>query len=116
MKSNHILQLESLIKRVLSETIQNELKKNVGMVTITETDLTPDYSYCTVYYTVLDTKDKKRAFEGLNASKKFLRGAIASRVSMRRIPELNFKYDDSYEKGARIEELLRQIKEQENNK
>ena len=116
MKSKHILQLESLIKRVLSECVQNDLQKNVGLLTITDTNLTSDYSYCTVYYTVLDAKDKKRAYEGLNASKKYLRGVVASRVSMKRIPELIFKYDDSYERGARIEEILRELKEKENNK
>lgn len=83
--------------------------KNVGLVTITDCDLTSDYSYVRVYYTVLDPKDKKKAYEGLNASKKFLRGAIASAVSMRRIPDPIFIYDDSYEKGQRIDELLREL-------
>ena len=110
MKNNHILRLESDIKRVLSDTIQNELKKDVGLLTITDTDLTNDYSYLTVYYTVLDGRDKKKAREGLEDSKKFLRGAIASRVTMKRIPELVFKYDETYENAKRIEELLEQIK------
>ena len=115
MKTNHILQLESLIKRNVSDLIQNELRKNVGLVTVTDVDLTSDYSYCTIYYTVLDPKDKKKAFEGLNASRKFFRSALASRITMKRSPELSFKYDDSYEKGARIEELLESIKKETPN-
>jgi len=116
MKSNHILQLETLIKRNLSEIIQNELKKDVGFVTITDVSLTPDYSYCTVYYTVLSRLDKKKAFEGLNASKAFLRSAIASRVTMRRAPQLVFSYDNSFENGQRIDDLLEEIKVKEQNK
>ena len=65
MKNNHILRLESDIKRILSDVIQNELKKDVGLLTITDTDLTNDYSYLTVYYTVLNARDKKKAREGL---------------------------------------------------
>ena len=113
MKSKHLLRLESEAKRILSSVIQNELRKDVGLLTITDTDLTSDYSYLKVYYTVFDSKDKKKAYEGLNASKKYLRGALASRLSMKRIPELVFVYDDSYEKGERIEQILREIKEKE---
>lgn len=116
MKTNHVLRLESEAKRILSNVIQNELRKDVGLLTITDTDLTNDYSYLKVYYTVFNSKDKKKADEGLNASKKFLRGALASRLSMKRIPELIFVYDDSYERGERIEQILREIKEKENNK
>ena len=110
MKNNHILRLESDTKRILSDIIQNELKKDVGLLTITDTDLTNDYSYLTVYYTVLNARDKKKAREGLEDSKKFLRSSIASRVTMKRIPELVFKYDETYENAKRIEELLEQIK------
>ena len=115
MKNNYILRLESELKRVLSDIIQNELRKDVGMLTITDVELTNDYSYLTVYYTVLDKRDKKKAFEGLNASKKFLRTSLASRVTMKRSPELIFKYDDTYENAKRIEELLAEIKKETPN-
>lgn len=116
MKNTHILQLESVIKRTLSDIIQNEVKNNIGMVTVTDVDLTTDYSYLTVYYTVLSKKDGKRAYDGLNSSKGFIRTALVNRVSMRKAPELIFKLDESFEKGERIDALLEQIKKEEMKK
>ena len=113
MKSNYLMRLESSIKKALSEIINNEVKNNIGLVTITGCDLTSDLKYLTVYYTVLSEKDKKRAREGLEGSKGFIRTSLASKVSMRIVPNITFKYDESYEAGKRIEDLLAQIKEKE---
>ena len=110
MKNNYILRLESSIKRTLSDIINFEVKNNIGFVTITDCDLLPDLSRLTVYYTVLSSKDKKKAKEGLEGSKKFIRTALCGRVEMRKAPEVVFKYDDSYENGSRIDELLESIK------
>ncbi len=115
-KSNHLLGLETLIKRNMSDLVQNHVDKNIGFVTITDVSLTSDYSYCTIYYSVLDAKDQKRAYDGLNSLQKFFRGEIGRRVTMRKVPTFIFKYDDSFEKGRRIEELLAEIHAKEENK
>jgi len=109
MKSNYLLKLESSLKRALSDIIANEVKKNIGFVTITDVDLTSDLSFLTVYYTVLSGKDKKKAKEGLEASKGYIRTSLVNKVSMRKAPELTFKYDETYEKAQRIDELIEQI-------
>ena len=113
MKSNYILRLESSLKRALSDIINFEVKNNIGFVTITDCDLTVDLGRLTVYYTVLSGKDKKKAKEGLEGSKKFIRTSLCSKVQMRKAPELVFKYDESYETGSRIEQLLEEIKKNE---
>ncbi len=114
MKSNYLLRLESSIKRALSDIINFEVKNNIGLVTITDCELTQDLSFLTVFYTVLSEKDKKKAKEGLESSKGFIRSTLVSKVSMRKAPEIIFKYDNSYANGSRIEELLEEIKRKEN--
>lgn len=113
MKSNYILRLESSIKRALSDIIRNEIKKNIGLVTVTDVSITTDLSFLTVYYTVLSIKDKKKAKEGLDELKGFIRTELVNRVSMRKAPSLIFKYDESTEKAKRIEELLEEIHNKE---
>ncbi|MBP5342794.1 30S ribosome-binding factor RbfA [bacterium] len=113
MKSNYLLRLESSIKRALSEILNFEVKNNIGLVTVTECSITSDLEYLTVYYTVLSDKDKKRAREGLESSKGFIRSSLASKVQMRKVPNLIFKYDDSYQNRSRIEELLKEAKAKE---
>ena len=44
----------------------------------------------------------------LERHKKFLRGEVAHRIDLRYAPELRFRLDESFDVGARIDELLRQ--------
>ena len=113
MKSNYLLRLESNIKKALSDIVNFEVKNNIGLVTITDVSITSDLSYLTIYYTVLSEKDKKKAKEGLEGSKGYIRSSLAKKVSMRKVPELIFKYDTSYENASHIEELLEEIKTKE---
>ena len=39
----------------------------------------------------------------------YLRSELASKIDLRKTPELRFKYDESLEKGNRIEEILKNI-------
>lgn len=113
MKSNYLLRLESNIKRALSDIINFEVKNNIGLVTITDCEITSDLEYLTVFYTVLNDKDKKKAKEGLENSKGFIRTSLVKKVSMRKAPNITFKYDQSYENGNRIDALLEEIKKNE---
>ncbi len=113
MKSNYILRLESNIKKAISDIVNFEVKNNIGLVTITDCEVTTDLEYLTVYYTVLSNKDRKKAKEGLDNSKGFIRSSLAKKVSMRKVPNITFKYDESYETGNRIDSLLEEIKKKE---
>lgn len=48
--------------------------------------------------------------ESLDRAKGFIKNQLASRVKMRKVPELVFKFDESYEKGMKIDDLLKDIK------
>lgn len=84
----------------------------VGFVTITGVELSPDLRYGKVFYSVMGTEEeKKETAEGLKAASGFLKREVAKALSLRYVPELRFLYDDSAERGARIEELLREARE-----
>lgn len=112
MKSKHLLGLETQIKRNISELVSRDVQKNIGFVTITDVELTSDYSYCTVYYNVLNPKDQKKAYDGLNGLKGYFRKEIGKRVSMKKLPEISFKYDESYDNGRMIDEILARLNEE----
>ncbi|MFK5883572.1 MAG: 30S ribosome-binding factor RbfA [Candidatus Izemoplasma sp.] len=103
--------LESTIQRTLSDIIMHDVKDSgIGFITITEIRLTNDYSYLTIYYTILgkDTK-KEAARKALERSKPYIRRQLAHRVTMRKTPALIFKYDSSLEYGNRIEAGLKKV-------
>lgn len=103
--------LQSQIQRALTDIYRRDVKDNsIGFMTITEVRLTNDYSYLTVYYTILGQDNKKEAArKALERSKSYVRRELARKVKMRKVPDLIFKYDESLEYGNRIEEGLKKV-------
>lgn len=106
-------QLESEIKRAISSIIANDLKDpRIGFVSVTGVELTRDLSYCKIYVSVLGSdSEKQESLAGLTAARGFLRRELGRRVRMRKLPELIIELDDSIEYGAKINKLLRELKE-----
>ena len=113
MQGRRIDRIEEQLRIELSEIIEHEIQDpRIGLTTVTAVKISPDLRHAHVFVTVLgDTAQRKKALEGLRSAASFTRRALGKRLHhMRRIPELNFDYDESVEKGERIEELLDQIK------
>jgi ribosome-binding factor A len=116
MQGRRIDRIEEQFRIELSEIIEREIQDpRVGLTTVTAVKVSPDLHQCRVFVTVLgDEAQRKKALEGLRSAASFIRRSLAKRLHhMRRIPELSFDYDEAVEKGIRIEELLDQIKHDE---
>ena len=96
------------IQRELSEVIRLELKDpRVGMITITDVEVSPDYSHAKVFFTLLgDAGRIEEAAAGLTRAAGFLRSQLARRLKLRIVPQLQFKYDESVERGMRLSRLI----------
>lgn len=93
----------------LAILIRAEVKDpRIGLITLTGVELTPDYAYATVFFTVLpsDPQTVTRSLEGLTRAAGFLRGRIGRIVRIHTTPELRFKHDSSVERGAEISALI----------
>ncbi len=103
--------LETDIQRVVADIIHNEVKDNLGFITITGVKITNELSYMYIYYTVFgDAKVLEKTEIALERANGFIKNQIAQRVKMRKVPALIFKYDDSYNKGQKVEDIIRKIK------
>ena len=89
--------------------------EDIKFVTITGVDTTNDLSYAKVYFTVLDNDKRKTTLDALNNAASFIRGELSKRVEVRHTPELKFIYDTSIDYGNRIEEIIDDINNKENN-
>lgn len=96
------------IHRELSGLIQRELKDpRVGMVTIGEVEVSSDLSYAKVYYTILGDPDShEETQQGLDRASGFLRSQLGKRLRTRLTPGLKFIFDDSEQRGARIDAAI----------
>jgi ribosome-binding factor A len=102
--------INAAIRDVLAEMLQTRLQDpRLQGVTITAVEVVPDLAVATVYYSVLGDAERRRVAElGLQRVAGILRREIGRRQRLRNAPELRFAFDDSLERGQRIETLLRQ--------
>ena len=107
----NVRHLETNVQRVVTEVIRNEVKDDLGFLTVTGVKITNELSYMYVYYTVYGTEDDlKHSQEALQRANGFIKNQIAHRVKMRKVPELVFKVDESYQTGKHIDDLIKSIK------
>jgi ribosome-binding factor A len=96
----------------LRATLAEILRKRVSdprleQVTVSAVETTPDYSLARVFFwTRSDPGDALRAFD---KARPFIRRCLGERVKLRRVPELEFRLDESLERAERVEEILREI-------
>ncbi len=104
--------VNQLIRDELSQLIPAQMK-NFGldmMVTVTEVVTTSDLSSARVFVSVLGTpEEKKEVLAKLSGSAGFFRKELASRLFIRKVPEILFRADESIERGIRLIELLDQV-------
>jgi len=98
------------VREVLSAAITNDLKDpRIGFVTVTAVDTSPDLRHAHVYVSVLgDEQARAASLKGLASSHGYLQGRVGSELRLKHTPQLDFRYDDSMERGMRITELLRE--------
>jgi ribosome-binding factor A len=83
----------------------------VGFLTLTRVKVTPDLQLARVFYTSLgDEKAQRETARALQRAAPFLRRQLGQRVRLRRVPELEFFYDESIAQNDRIEQILQDLK------
>ena len=99
------------VRAEITELLARQVKDpGIGFVTITSVRMTADLQLARVYYSCLgDEAARKQTKRALERALPFLRRQIASRLRLRRAPELAFHFDDSLDRQDRIEEILREI-------
>jgi ribosome-binding factor A len=86
----------------------------IGFITLTRVQVSPDLQLARVFYTSLgDPNARKETARALERATPFLRRQIGGRLRLRRVPELEFRFDESVQHQDRIEQILRDLHEEE---
>jgi ribosome-binding factor A len=104
-----------------TDRVNAELRREVGTLvhaavrdhglpqaSVVDVDVSRELDVATVWVTALQPERSAEVVKALKGLAKEFRQDIAHSMRMRRVPELRFKYDDSIDKGERIEQLLRE--------
>ena len=94
----------------IADLIQKEVRDpRVGFVTVTEVRMSPDLKHARVYVSILgDEAQTAESLDALERSRGFLKSQIGHRLKLRYVPQLRFVLDETLDKSARIESLLKE--------
>lgn len=113
-QGRRIQRINSLLKEVISEVLQRDLKSHdlPEFITITEVETSKDLRHAKVYFSLIeDDRDKKLATVDLLQERAGAIAVLASKkVTMRYFPSLTFKLDESLDEYLKIDSLLRGLK------
>lgn len=101
-----------LMRREVADILERKLRDpRIGAtVTVTDVQITHDLSFAKIFVTVLgDESLRARAMETLKHATGFVRHELGDRLDLREVPELRFEYDDSLDRGQRVDDLLRKL-------
>jgi len=101
--------LNALFRNEISSLILRGIKdpRISGVVTVTRVDISNDLSYATVFVSVYGSASEKRnTIKALKSATGFIRRELLSRITIRVMPVLRFKLDESIAQGNEILELI----------
>ncbi len=114
--AHHIERVNNLIRREISELLQRQVKdpRLGAFVAVTEVSTSADLKHAKVFVSCISSqKEKQETLSALTAASGFFRKELAKHLRLRRIPELSFYWDDSIERGDRLQRLIDQVSSQD---
>ncbi|MBS2039541.1 30S ribosome-binding factor RbfA [bacterium] len=111
--SRRIHRVNDLLQEVANEVMRQVKDPAVegALITITSVNVSPDLSSARFYVTVMG-KPVAEVVEGLNRASGFFRREITRQVSLKRVPSIQFLYDDTLDHAMHMQKLLHQVAQQ----
>lgn len=109
--TRRIQRVADATKEIIAELLLREVRDpRIGMVTLTEVSISPDFSHARVLFSVFgDEARRNEALAGLRSATGFIRRAVAHRLRLRVVPELVFEFDPTLEQADRLSRLLKEV-------
>ena len=104
--------VSGLIQEVLSDILHKHISDpRLEMVTITAVKMSRDLKSARVYFTIQGGKTKSEsATKGFSSALGYIKRSLAGTLELRYMPELKFFYDESFDYGSHIDQLLESVK------
>lgn len=103
--------INQLLRDEIDRLLRHETDDPVlaSMISITDVEVTQDLQKAKIYVSFLDDDAQQEIMQRLRKAARFFRREIAERINLRHTPELEFVYDPSIARGARVLRLLREV-------
>ena len=98
------------IRRDLGTLVHAAVREfGLPSVSVSDVEVTRDMAHAKIFVTALMPERADEAMKGLRELTVELRMSLAKAMKLRHVPELHFHYDDSVDRGERIDNLLRDL-------
>ena len=98
------------LRRELGTLVHAAVREHgLGSTSVSDVEVTRDMAHAKVFVTVLQAEKAAETVKALKALAPEIRYQLAQSVKMRHVPELHFHYDESFDRGERIDNLLRDL-------
>jgi ribosome-binding factor A len=117
--SYRVKRVNQLIRKEISELLQREVKdpRLSSFVSVNEVNTSPDLRQSRIYVSHLgSSQDKDEIMAALTAAAGYFRSELARSLRLRTTPELEFRWDDSIERGAHLLEMIDQVSQKQGQK
>jgi len=106
--------LDSQIRHELMDLLQREMKDpRLGFATITRVETAGDLGHARVWVSVLGTDiERTRTMDALRVATPWLRRRLGERLTLRHVPELTIRHDDSIESGDRVLRIIQELNDE----
>jgi len=107
--------LAETLRMELADILRTEMRDprfTANLLSITGVDVSSDLRFATVFFSVLgDEKARLDAAKALRGATGLLRAALGRTKVFKNVPELQFRYDESIERGAHVFELIEKARQ-----
>ncbi|MDY6856066.1 MAG: 30S ribosome-binding factor RbfA [Thermodesulfobacteriota bacterium] len=109
--------VSDLLKEEIAQMLLREIKDpRIGFVTITDVKVSDDLRLAKVFFSMVGgDKELAQTNKGLNSASSYIKKKLGKRLKMRYIPDIQFKFDSSFEYGSYIDSILKGLKEPMND-
>jgi ribosome-binding factor A len=102
--------VREVLKRELGVIMGREIRFSSPLVTVSGVDITPDLKQAHVFISVIGNDVQRRdALEQLEHNRVLLQHELSKRVILKNTPHLNFKLDESIERGSRVINIMDEL-------
>jgi len=115
-KTRRTSKVGELVRDALVEVFRHDLKTDLGFTSITDVEVSPDLHFARVYISGLREDETREVVERLRDLRGRVRKFLGARIRLRYTPELDFQYDETTMRASRIEEILMQVKREDDEK
>ena len=101
------------LQKEVAIILQREVKDpRIGMVTVSDVEVSRDLAYPKIFVTFLFDNDQeaiKQGMKGLEKASPYIRSLVGKAMRLRIVPELRFIYDESLVEGMRMSNLVSNV-------